>query len=71
MGLSDVAFEAALRGKRPADRWTERRPQRERRKEAEAQRVASAGALSDGTLTYFESKFNLFFFFRGESRRTW
>lgn len=40
MGLSDVAFDAASGGKRPADRWTERRlrgqPQRERRNEAEA-----------------------------------
>lgn len=24
MGPSDVAFDAALGGKRPADRWTER-----------------------------------------------
>lgn len=36
MGPSDVAFDAALGGKRPADRWTERRTQRERRNEADA-----------------------------------
>lgn len=55
------------------DRWTERRlrgqPQRERRNEADARRAASAGALSDRTLTYFELKFNFFFPFQGREQK--